>query len=148
MAASVRRGFADIAEGQMHYRIARPAEPTGRRPLVMFGGAAESARSMLRLIARIGETRTTVGFDCLGQGDSSPPRAADVDMAYFADAAARAIDALGPEFAKVDAFGTQPVPALPPSWRSPGRSGSAASSSMRCGAAPRRSGATMPRRWT
>lgn len=106
MSASIRRGFADIAEGQMHYRTARPAAPTGKRPLVMFPGAAESSRSLIRLVARIGESRTVVAFDGLGQGDSSPPASPDVDMTYFADAAGRAIESLGPEFARVDAFGT------------------------------------------
>ena len=44
MPQDVKRGYADFADGQIHYRIARPAQPTGKRPLVLFHGSPASSR--------------------------------------------------------------------------------------------------------
>jgi pimeloyl-ACP methyl ester carboxylesterase len=102
---NVKRAFADIAEGQMHYRFAgwdHDASP----PLVMFHGSPGSSWALERLVGVLGETRTTLAFDTLGQGDSSRPATDDADMAYFADAAGRALEALGPRFSQFDVFGT------------------------------------------
>ena len=87
---TVKRAFADIAEGQIHYRVAgldREALP----PLVMFHGSPGSSWALAGLVEALGETRTTVAFDTLGQGDSCAPARDDADMAYFAGAAARAL---------------------------------------------------------
>ncbi|MSO65271.1 MAG: alpha/beta hydrolase [Alphaproteobacteria bacterium] len=102
---TVRRGFADIAEGQMHYRTAGPDwRGAARRPLVLFHGSPESSLALERLLTAIGGHRPAIAFDTLGQGDSARPAIADPDIAYFADAARRAIDALG--IGPFDAFGT------------------------------------------
>ncbi len=94
-------GFIDIEEGQVHYRTAGQ----GGTPLVMFHGSPGSSKMLNRLIAALGETRQVIALDTMGQGDSSSPARDDVDMAYFADAARRALDSLG-RFDRVDLFGT------------------------------------------
>lgn len=102
---SLRRGFADIPGGQMHYRIVRPHAADNRAtPLVMFPGAGESGRTLQRLVTCLGATRPTLVFDALGQGDSSPPSGPDAEIGEYADAAAQAIASLG--LSKVDLFGT------------------------------------------
>jgi pimeloyl-ACP methyl ester carboxylesterase len=95
------RGFIDIDEGQVHYRTAGQ----GGTPLVMFHGSPGSSKMLDRLIRALGKTRHVIALDTMGQGDSSTPSRDDVDMAYFADAARRALDAHG-GFEKVDLFGT------------------------------------------
>ena len=95
------RGFIDIDEGQVHYRAAGQ----GGTPLVMFHGSPGSSKMLDRLILALGQTRQVIALDTMGQGDSSAPARDDVDMAYFADAARRALDALG-GFETVDVFGT------------------------------------------
>lgn len=102
---TVRRSFADIAEGQIHYRVAG-SDREGLPPLVMFHGSPGSSWALEGLVEALGETRTTVAFDTLGQGDSCAPARDDADMAYFADAAARALESMGPRFAQIDLFGT------------------------------------------
>lgn len=102
---NVKRAFADIAEGQVHYRFAgwdREELP----PLVMFHGSPGSSWALEGLVAALGDTRTTVAFDTLGQGDSCRPASDDADMAYFAEAAARALDSMGSRFKQFDLFGT------------------------------------------
>ena len=102
----MKRGFADIAEGQVHYRTARPAIGSGKRPLIMFHGSPGSSRSLERLVANLGRSRIVIAFDTLGQGDSCAPARPDVTMAYYGEAYSRALAWLGPDFAKVDTFGT------------------------------------------
>ena len=106
MPQDVKRGYADFADGQIHYRIARPAQPTGKRPLVLFHGSPASSRSLERMVRALGKSRPTIAFDALGQGDSDPPKDDKVGIEYFAAAVAQALTSLGPDFAKVDAFGT------------------------------------------
>lgn len=103
--AAIRRGFADISEGQVHFRAAGPdPRAGGPRPLLVFHGSPGSSKQLERLIAAMGETRPVFGFDTMGLGDSSPPPRDDVDMAYFADAAFRAAVALG--LGGVDLYGS------------------------------------------
>ena len=98
-----RRGFAAIAEGQLHYRVwSEPAE--GRAPLLLLHASPASSLLLDRFARCFGQARGVIGFDTPGQGDSCPPRSVDVDMAYFADVALRGLDALG--IGKVAVFGT------------------------------------------
>ena len=106
MPQDVKRGYADFADGQIHYRMARPATAAGKRPLVLFHGSPASSRSLERMVRAFGPSRPTVAFDALGQGDSDPPRDDKVGIAYFAAAVAQALQSMGPDFAQVDAFGT------------------------------------------
>ncbi|MDA0368238.1 MAG: alpha/beta hydrolase [Proteobacteria bacterium] len=95
------RGFIDIDEGQVHYRTAGH----GGTPLVMFHGSPGSSKMLSRLMSALGETRHVIALDTMGQGDSSAPARDNVDMAYFADAACRGLDAYG-GMDQVDVFGT------------------------------------------
>ncbi len=91
----------------MHVRIAGPGPNWSMHPPVaMFHGSPGSARSLIRLIRRLGESRAVIAPDTLGQGDSDAPNIDDPDMAYFADAAWRAINNVWTEVEKIDLYGT------------------------------------------
>lgn len=88
----IRRGFTEIAEGQVHYRT---AGTPGGLPLVMMHASPGSARLLEPLIGAFGQRRQVIACDTLGNGDSCPPATRDAQIAYFADAHLRALDALG-----------------------------------------------------
>jgi pimeloyl-ACP methyl ester carboxylesterase len=93
----VRRGFVDVQEGQVHFRHAG-LHLLGRvRPLVMLHASPGSARMLEPLIAAMGVTRPVIAPDTLGNGDSSAPSGGQPEIPYYADAHARAIEALGIE---------------------------------------------------
>ena len=106
MAPSVKRGFADTAAGQVHYRIACPSGAASARPLVMFHGSPSSSLSLVRLMTHLAQTRTVIAFDTMGQGDSCPPPSADITFEDFAKFYAEALASLGRELDCVDLFGT------------------------------------------
>ena len=99
------RGFADIDEGQVHFRAAIPEELKAP-PLVMFHASPQSSQSLAELASIIGQSRVVIALDTLGQGDSCPPRSGDIDMCYVADAMYRAYQASGLAEARFDLFGT------------------------------------------
>ncbi len=88
---TVKRGFVDIDEGQVHYRYKGGPEEV---PLVMLHPGPTSAHSIVPLIEILGEKRQVIAPDLLGMGDSDGPAHDETDMAYFADAVLRALDAL------------------------------------------------------
>jgi pimeloyl-ACP methyl ester carboxylesterase len=102
MAAPIRRGFTEVAEGQVHYRTAGWDRPG--LPLVMMHASPGSARMLEPLIGAFGTARRVVAADTLGNGDSAVPPGAAHDIAYFADAHLRALDALGIE--RFDLYGS------------------------------------------
>jgi pimeloyl-ACP methyl ester carboxylesterase len=106
MPPAVKRGFADTAAGQVHYRIARASGAPSARPLVMFHGSPSSSLSLMRLMTHLAETRMVIAFDTMGQGDSCPPPSADITFEDFAKFYAEALASLGPKFDSVDLFGT------------------------------------------
>lgn len=91
MSAAIRRAFIDTADGQVHYREAG----AGGTPLVMLHPSPGSAKMLEPLIAALSAKRRVLGLDTLGNGDSSPPRDANPDVACFVRGHLRAIDALG-----------------------------------------------------
>jgi len=93
--ALIDRGFVRIAEGQVHYRAASPREPTVAPPLVMLHASPASSLTLTPLIARFARTRPVIAPDTLGNGDSAAPSQDKPDIAYFAEAHLRALDALG-----------------------------------------------------
>jgi pimeloyl-ACP methyl ester carboxylesterase len=98
--AAVRRGFVDTADGQVHYR-----EAGSGKPLVMLHPSPGSAKMLEPLIASLASPdRRVLGLDTLGNGDSSPPRVQDPDLAYFVRGHMHAIDALGLE--RFDLYGS------------------------------------------
>jgi pimeloyl-ACP methyl ester carboxylesterase len=101
-----RRLFIDIDEGQVHCRHTPATRPAGRPPLLLLHASPVSSLLMQRFARQLATDRDVIAFDTLGQGDSAPPRGMDEPVAYFADAALRALARLGGEFARVDVFGT------------------------------------------
>lgn len=101
MADPIRRQFVSIEEGQVHYReCGDPSRPV----LVMFHASPGSSWNLSPLIEALGQHRRVIALDTLGNGDSAPPRPAEPDIAYYAGAHVRALDALG--IGSFDLYGT------------------------------------------
>ncbi|MSO64420.1 MAG: alpha/beta hydrolase [Alphaproteobacteria bacterium] len=91
--AGVRRAYCDGRFGQMHYRVAAPAQ--GRRdPVLLFHQSPSSGRPWERLVAELGRDRMAVAPDTPGLGDSDPPPAPPTIEEYAA-AMGDLMDALG-----------------------------------------------------
>ncbi len=106
MAMTIRRGFTDIAEGQVHYRTIETGAGGGKPPLLLLHSSPLSSLLMVKLATHLAPTRDVIALDTLGQGDSCPPVRSDVMMDYFADATNRALDTLAGKYRQVDVFGT------------------------------------------
>ncbi len=90
---TIRRRFADIDIGQVHYYTAGESL-RDKTPLCLMGPSPWSAKFLSPLVGSLGQTRWTFAPDTLGQGDScAPPDGAD--MAYLGDAMAMLLDAMG-----------------------------------------------------
>lgn len=100
--STVRRGYADYRYGQLHYRIAKPASPSERRPLFLFHQTGSSGRCYEGLIAELGRDRVAIVADTPAFGNSDalphPPSIAD-----FAAAMGELIDYFG--FRDIDVMG-------------------------------------------
>lgn len=102
----VRRGFVDLPEGQIHYRMATPAGVAMGRAVVMLHqspGSAKQLEGHMRAVAAAG--RRCLAPDTPGNGDSDPlpmevPNIADLAKAQYA-----AICALLPE-GRFDLYGS------------------------------------------
>lgn len=90
----VLRGFARIAEGQVHYREVGLGR-TGSLPLVAVHASPGSAKGLEPLLRELGTKRAVIALDTLGNGDSCAPSADVLDIGYFAGAHIRALNALG-----------------------------------------------------
>lgn len=106
------RAFVRVPEGQLHYRHAGPAHggrdatsAPAANPLWMMHASPASSASVeplaLELARRHG--RRVFAPDTPGNGDSAPLRAAEPALRDYADAFARALDALRLE--RVDLYG-------------------------------------------
>ena len=88
----IRRGFADIASGQVHYREA------GRglgRPLVLVHASPGSSLMLVPLVEAFGRSRHAIAPDTMGNGDSSGAMGAQPTIPDFARWHLEALDALG-----------------------------------------------------
>lgn len=97
--AAVKRAFADLAEGQVHYWTSR-TPVKGSRPVVVLHPGPGTARLQVPLLEVLAETRTVYAPDLMGMGDSAPPPFDDDDppeISYYADAVARFLDQVGVE---------------------------------------------------
>ena len=102
---TIDRDFVRIAEGQVHYRVVgNPA--SGKRPLVMIHASPASSYNLQPLMRALAERRDQPLYapDTLGNGDSCKARMEVPDIAYYADAVSRQLDALGID--EVDVYGT------------------------------------------
>jgi pimeloyl-ACP methyl ester carboxylesterase len=98
---NVRRRFADIDIGQMHYYTAGEGR-SERPPTCLMGPSPWSAKWLAPMVADLGQTRWTIAPDTLGQGDSCPPPEG-VDIPYLADATVKMLDAI--DVPRCDVFG-------------------------------------------
>ena len=89
---AVDRLSLEIADGEVHYRQA--GQRDGRLPFVMLHPGPTSSHVLVPLMELLGEDRWIVAPDIMGMGDSDPPAVDDPDMAYFARAVFRFLDAL------------------------------------------------------
>lgn len=71
----VRRAYVDGPHGQMHLRLARPAEGADKSkpPLLCIHMSPMSGRVFENLLARMGSDRLTIAFDTPGFGLSDAP---------------------------------------------------------------------------
>lgn len=92
----VRRTFVDGRYGQLHCRIAAPAEPS-RAPLVCLHMSPKSGRSYEDILPLLATERIVIAPDYPGHGESDkPPPEPHVTVGDFADAAFDCVDALCP----------------------------------------------------
>jgi pimeloyl-ACP methyl ester carboxylesterase len=92
----VDRAFVRIAEGLVHYRHLAAAGDA--LPLVLLHAAPGSSVGLEPLLAAFGrfpEDRRVIAPDTLGHGDSAPAAPDRPDIAYYADALRRMLDAIG-----------------------------------------------------
>ncbi|MEO7775571.1 MAG: alpha/beta fold hydrolase, partial [Steroidobacteraceae bacterium] len=92
----IKRGFADMRWGQIHYRIATPRIPAAAQkpPLVLFHQSPLSSLEYGPLIAEMGRDRVVVALDTPGQGGSDAPPG-EVSIAEYAAEMIAALKALG-----------------------------------------------------
>ncbi|MBM3502866.1 MAG: alpha/beta hydrolase [Alphaproteobacteria bacterium] len=102
MTLEIDRNFVRIKEGQVHFRSAGNLK--SGRPLVMIHASPASAYNLIPLMNAIGNKRPLYAPDTLGNGDSCKAQVEVPDMAYYADAVNRQLDALG--LGEVDVYGT------------------------------------------
>lgn len=100
---AVKRGFTEIAEGQVHYRHAG----AGKRgtPLLVLNVVPGSSLGILPLVELLAEKRPVYALDLPGTGDSVAPRSETQELGPFADMLLRTATALG--FERFDLYGNR-----------------------------------------
>ncbi len=94
-AVNVRRGYAKARFGQMHYRIAQPANVT-EPPLLCLHSSPNSGRIYETFLGEMGKDRVAIAVDTPGFGDSDAPPSVP-DIADYAHAMGDVLDAMGLE---------------------------------------------------
>lgn len=94
--AQVKRAFAGLDEGQVHYwTSSKPLDD--HPPLLVLHPGPGTARIQVPLLEALAETRTVIAPDLMGMGDSAPPPHDEddpPDIEYYADAVLRFLDTL------------------------------------------------------
>lgn len=100
----VERAFVRLDEGLVHYRWG--GDPKRRRPLPLYMAHAGpgSSISFAAWIPDMAKDRFVIAPDMQGNGDSDPPAKSEQQIADYAAAAVRIMDALGIE--QVDFYGS------------------------------------------
>lgn len=96
----VRRRFADLPLGQIHYR---ESGTPGDRPLLLLHGSPGSAAGLVPLIEALAPHRHVIAPDTPGFGDSSPHPIENPSISDFAAALIQFIELLGLE--NIDIYG-------------------------------------------
>jgi pimeloyl-ACP methyl ester carboxylesterase len=104
VSVGIDRAFVRIAEGLVHLRKVEGGGET--RPLVMIHaspGSSLGLQALMGALAAQSPGRALIAPDTLGAGDSAAPAEAAPDVAYYAGAVVRLLDAMGLE--RVDLYG-------------------------------------------
>ncbi len=118
----IRRAFADLADGQVHYRHAGKPDRDAL-PLLMLHPSPGSSRQLEPLMTELSRTRYVVAPDTRGNGDSTPIPLTQPEIADYARATLAFMDAAGIERADVYGAHTGACIAAELSLLAPGRVG-------------------------
>lgn len=94
----VKRAFADITEGQVHYWHGAPEGPDRTQaPLIFLHPGPGTARHQVPILSALADNVRVIAPDIMGMGDSAPPPTshAPLSLTYFADAVFRFLDSIG-----------------------------------------------------
>ena len=114
----VRRAFADVAHGQMHFAECGDAGPA-TTPIVLLHQTPRSWREYADVLPLLGGRRRTIAVDTAGFGDSAPVAEASIEA--WAEAALQLLAALGVAHAHVVGHHTGGVIAVEMAARAPAR---------------------------
>jgi pimeloyl-ACP methyl ester carboxylesterase len=115
----VRRGYVDVAHGQMHYAACGDAA-SGSTPIVLLHQTPRSWREYAAVLPLLGPTRRAIAVDTAGFGASDPvPGQAGIEA--WATATLQLLDALAIERAHVVGHHTGGVIAVEIAARAPER---------------------------
>ncbi|WP_019516925.1 alpha/beta hydrolase [Sphingomonas sp. Mn802worker] len=95
----VKRAFADLSHGQVHYRHAGAG-----RPLLMLHASPGSSRQLLGFITEFARTHRVIAPDTAGNGDSVPLFDREPTIVDLADVGTRFLDAI--QVDRVDLYGS------------------------------------------
>jgi len=100
----IRRGFVDLAHGQMHYRYAGEGSLGGDAPLLVIHASPGSSRQQVGLIGDFAEHTAVLAPDTPGNGDSPAFGTSEVTVPQMAQAYLDFLDAKG--VAQVNLYGS------------------------------------------
>lgn len=102
MSMTIRRGFVDLAHGQMHYRHAGAGSlGGGKEPLLVIHASPGSSRQQVGLIADFAAETQVFAPDTPGNGDSEALGKSELTVPDMAAAYLGFLDAMGVEKAHV-----------------------------------------------
>ncbi len=96
---TIKRGFADLPHGQVHYRQAGEGAP-----LLMLHASPGSSRQLLGLIGEFAKTHHVLAPDTAGNGDSVPLFDREPTIVELAEVVERFLDAM--QVDKIDLYGS------------------------------------------
>lgn len=99
MAPAIRRRFADVAHGQIHYRTAGEGAP-----LLVIHASPGSSKQQLKLINDLADVAKVFAPDTPGNGDSDPLALAAPTITDLAEAYLNLLDAIGLD--RVNVYGS------------------------------------------
>ena len=114
----VRRAYADVAHGQMHYAECGDASDAAT-PIVLLHQTPRSWREYAEVLPLLGMRRRTIALDTAGFGASDPVAAPGVEA--LAEAALEGLDAIGIACAHIVGHHTGGVIAVELAARAPAR---------------------------
>jgi len=115
----VRRTYADVAHGQMHYAECGTSTGAGELPIVLLHQTPRSWREYAGMLPLLGARRRTIAVDTAGFGESDPVAEASIEA--WAAAALQLLDAIGVTRAHVVGHHTGGVIAVEIAARAPAR---------------------------